>query len=308
MSYPFYIVIASHGRGERLRRTLQSLAACQLPVEFRGVIIVENGTKFDIEDITRLAPGSLQIRYLYNSAASKSEALNLAINFISDPSAFIFFTDDDITVEKDSLLQTYAQAAVEYGPGHYFGGAVFPELEVVPPKWLLPCMPLSVNGWYPEKHEAIYYFLGCNWGGFLSDLKSIGAFDRNFGPGSLYRATGQERNMQIRMFRAGLIPVYLDNARIQHYVPQNRCSFSWTLYRNYKNGVGHGLSETSTPFKKVSSQNKAGCLHGLLKKSLCYIQMTRSIFAVACRMICKLAFLIGHINGSLIRKYLVQRT
>jgi hypothetical protein len=251
-SFPFYIVIAAHGDAARLDRTFRSLATCRLPPGYRYLLLVENGPKCGIEAVSANAPTALRVRYLYNPLPSKSMALNLALTRIDEPDAFVFFTDDDASFHID-VLETYAQAA-GLGPGHYFGGPVEARWEKAPPAWLMPCLPNSAKGWRLQPHETLYAFMGINWGAFLADLKVAGAFDPRFGPGSLHGATGQETEMQARLFRSKRQPVYIESAIVSHEVPRSRCNFYWALRRNYRTAMSSGLVETPLDPSRSSAQ------------------------------------------------------
>ena len=309
-TYPFYIVIAAHGDALRLQQTLRSLAACAMPANYRELILVENGAKSGIAEVAASAPEQLHVRYLYNSPPSKSEALNVGLEQVQDSDAFIFFTDDDVSVVPE-LLETYAQAAKTYGTGHYFGGPVYPDWKIVPPNWLLPSLPGSAKGWQLQPDTLLYAFLGFNWGAFLSDLKTTGSFDWRFGPGSPYGATGQETNMQVRMFRAGLVPVYLQNAGVTHQVPRSRCNFSWVLQRNFRSGISEGLAEI--PFRpgSMSSQgvtpaNRPAGLVKTARKTIRFFMRAESPLELACRIACLLAFCGGIAKGAFIKKTKIQ--
>lgn len=311
-AYPFYILIAAHGDALRLQQTLHSLAACVMPDNYCELILIENGAKAGIEEVAAAAPERLHIRYLYNSLPSKSEALNVGLAHVQDPDAFIFFTDDDVSLAPE-LLETYAHAAKIHGPGHYFGGPVYPDWEVKPPDWLLPCLPGSAKGWQLQQGALLYAFLGFNWGVFLSDLKVTGSFDRRFGPGSPHGATGQETNMQVRMFRAGLVPIYLQNASVTHQVPLSRCNFLWVVQREFRSGVSAGVADvpfhsSSALLKGRAPANSPSGLVLTVKKTIRLVLGVNGPLELACRITCLLALYAGMAKGAFIKARIRAKT
>jgi hypothetical protein len=297
---PFYIVIAAHGDAARLDKTLRSLATCRLPPGYRALLLVENGPRVGVEAIASAAPTDLRIRYLYHPPPSKSLALNQALALIDEPDAFIYFTDDDAGFAVD-LLETYSMAVAAHGPGHYFGGPVDARWETAPPTWLIPSLPGSAKGWRPQPAAKLYAFPGINWGAFLVDLKVVGTFDPRFGPGSPHGATGQETDMQSRMFRTGMKAIYLEQAAVTHEVPRSRCNFIWTIHRHFRSGVSAGLA--AIPFRPPSMLDETVAQDSFFKLRR-LIARTGGAADLACRLTCELALRLGKCHGRWIsRKY-----
>jgi len=84
-------------------------------------------------------------------------------------------------------------------------------------------------------------FLGFNWAAHSQDLRRVGGFDPNFGPGSPTGARGQESNMQLRLQASNVRPQYVADAMVWHFVPESRCSVEWSLDRVYQHAVESGL-------------------------------------------------------------------
>lgn len=235
----FHIVIATHGRLELLKRTLDSLARCKKPSSYQGTIVVENGCRSGIKSLLDSYKDLLNPSYLYTHHGNKSHALNLALDHID--SGLIFFTDDDVRLSIDILLE-YEEAALECGPGTFFGGPIDVEYDIPPASWLSQYLPASARGWALngiecEKHP---WFLGFNWSAFHGDLMEIGGFDIRFGPGSSTGGVGQETDMQKRLQEAGVKQLFVPDAKVWHYVPVDRCSPEWVLQRQYRNGISDG--------------------------------------------------------------------
>src|ERR1041384_5522659 len=133
------VLIAACGQPELLRRTLGSLAECDKPAGYDGVIVVENGRQAGIEAVVGRFASGHGFRYLFSEPPNKSLALNRALEDI--PDALVVFTDDDVCVPKETLV-AYSDAAAGCRGGEFYGGPIIPDYEgEEPPSWLLRYLP-----------------------------------------------------------------------------------------------------------------------------------------------------------------------
>lgn len=238
-----HLLIATAGRADLLGSTLRSLAACDIPASLASVIVIENGPACGSELVCRQSYGDLNVRYAWTPEPNKSLALNTALQQIPDRS-LIVFSDDDIRFTPKTLL-AFEQSAANAAPNKFFGGPFGCDYEVAPPPWILPYLPLSAIGWQPNEKTfdpRSGSFLGFNWAAYCYDIKRLGGFDPNFGPGSPTGATGQESNMQRRMRAAGMTAQLVPDAHVFHFVPANRCSIDWAVHRARRNGISRGVA------------------------------------------------------------------
>ena len=236
-----FVLLATRNREALLERTLSSLASCRRPQGYQGTWVVENGARGATEDVVRRANPDLKAHYLFEAAGNKSRALNAAMAHISD--GLILFLDDDVRVGAD-LLELHAAAAERAGAGHFFGGPVAPDYEAPPPVWLMRFLPASAKGWEWQDAEVPIVkpvILGCNWAAFAADIRAIGGFSEQFGPGSATGSIGQESQMQRRLLAHGLVGRYVPGALVYHWVPGGRCSPEFALERIHKDGIRSGL-------------------------------------------------------------------
>lgn len=241
MASNLVVVIATAGRAELLRRTLDSLLECRKPDNYRETIVVENGPRLGAEEVVRSFRSNLNTRYVYVSRANKSHALNKALETIGE--SLIFFTDDDVRFHHDTLC-AYAEAAAGVQGGQFYGGPVGVDHEQEPARWLLNYLGSSGRSWRLDKGVEVIekpVFLGCNWAAFAGDLRNTEGFDTTRGPGAATGAIGQEHNMQRQLLENGVQGRYIPEAMVWHYVPVERCSPRWALKRAYRYGVGLGL-------------------------------------------------------------------
>ena len=226
-----YVFIATHERPALLRRTLDSLAQCTQPETYQATIVVENGSKSGTEAIVKEHAETLNARYMYTPRGNKSHALNVALQHIDE--GLIYFTDDDVRFHPDVLVR-YAEAAQDSQGKGYFGGPTDVDYEEPPPEWLVPSLPQSAVGWNAKSDWD--YALGFNWAVFAEDLKRLGGFNENRGPGT--GNVGQETEMQMRLQEGGIALRFVPGARVWHYIPEQRCNPRWLLRRYYRMGKG----------------------------------------------------------------------
>lgn len=238
----FAILIPTAGEETKLSETLASLTQCTTPDNYLHTIVVENGEKYEAETITRKYELQLHTQYLFFHKGNKSAALNYALSHISDDT-LIFFTDDDVRLEPQ-VLMAYEQTSRERNKKCYYGGPTFAIYEKKPPLWLLNAMPASTRGWQPDGNDDYLRtprFLGFNWAAYAGDIKALGGFNENLGPGTKPKRTGQEWNMQERMLAKGFTAVYVEDARVWHHVPKDKSSLIWFIIRRFQGGLGAGM-------------------------------------------------------------------
>lgn len=259
------VIIATADRPVLLERTLSSLSTCEKPSIYREAVVVENGPKTDAEEIVLSCDSSLNARYMHVSRANKCYALNEALKTVKD--GLIFFIDDDVRMHS-KILMAYAEAAEGFSSGQFYGGPTGTDYEQEPPAWLKGYLPPSARGWGLNggiQSEHWKFFLGFNWAAFSQDLKALGGFDPELGPGTV-AGIGDEGNMQQRLMKSGVKQVYTPDAMVWHYVPRERCSPCWILGRKFRNGVAAGMHRAGDENAlKAIPRIVAGCAYsGLL--------------------------------------------
>ena len=249
---PFYVVMATAGQETELEATLASLAKCLKPDQYQATLVVENGMKHAAQAMVEQSNPALQAQYLFFTKGNKSAALNYALQQIPDE-ALIFFIDDDVQLDP-RVLVAYQQACLEKGRRTYFGGPTFAIYEKEPPAWFIPALPASAQGWQPQGDDDYLRtprFLGFNWAAYSGDIKVLGGFNENLGPGTKPKRTGQEWNMQERMLAEGFEAVYVEDARVWHFIPESKSTFGWFIKRRFQGGLGAGMSFVEKQGKKA---------------------------------------------------------
>ena len=243
-----HVVIATYYGATLLERTLRSLAAAERPDGLESIHVVENGPPGAAESICRRMAAELPIRYHHIEPSGKSRALQWAVERIG--TGLVIFFDDDVRIDPRTLV-AYAAAASEGGDSCFYGGPFSVDYEEAPPEWLVPALPRSAVGWTPADVTPSTRFLGFNYAVFAERIIEAGGFDYGLGPGAsgpgtARSPTGQETEMQDRLIRHGLRPVYVPDALVAHHVGKDRCTPAWALRRRYRDrlfeALVHGVS------------------------------------------------------------------
>ncbi len=129
MNRAFSIIIATAGRPERLRASLESIRAAAAeragPAE---LIVVDNSPDGRMAGIAQAAASpDLPVRYLSSPPLDKAKALNVGIRQAQHE--WLAFTDDDILADPAWLRS--ADAFIAAGGFRVFGGRVEPDFSGV---------------------------------------------------------------------------------------------------------------------------------------------------------------------------------
>jgi glycosyltransferase involved in cell wall biosynthesis len=244
MPTPLYVLIAACGQPAILKRTLHSLAACDRPEGYAGVIVAENGLRSGLDAVVAEFPAEHRFQHFYSPPPNKSLALNRALARIGD--ALVVFTDDDVQVPAETLL-AYARAAAGHTRGEFYGGPIIPDYEgSSPPAWLVPLLPRSAAGWKldaPEKTEVSRpEFIGPNFAAFAADIRRVGGFETRLGPGGHMVSPGEDTEIQDRLLAHGVRGYYVPDAPIMHLVRRNAGTVDFAVHRAERNGIYWGIS------------------------------------------------------------------
>ena len=273
MSTELVTLIATAEGSTSLADTLQSLAACDLPPEYRRTYVIENGPPNGAQSVVAHAPECLRAEYVHVAQPGKAAALNHVLKDLGDH-CLVFLTDDDLRYDPQ-ILAAYMAAVDGVAEGVVLGGPLRIDTDAGPAEMRLPHLPPSLTGWEPTPEafaKVKAHFLGANWVAFVRDLRRAGGFDARFGPGSRLNATGQEWTMQQQLHRVGVRFVYVPEAVVWHKVERRRFCREFLLRRHYRMGIQRGIESrdlgrrpdggTSRMYRQVVKAVGQGAVHG----------------------------------------------
>ena len=212
------MVIGTGGtRPQRLRRTLEALAAQELPAGGLEVVVVGNhGTQ------APESPAGLTVRFIEAPAGPQGAAKNRNLGWRETRAPLVAVTDDDC---RPAPRWTAALlVAAERSPGAFFQGRTEPDPEEVHMLWGL-ARSHHIVGDSPW-HET------CNMAYPRELLERLGGFDESY-----LGAGGEDTDLALRAFELGARKAYVDDALVWHAVHA----------RNFRQTIRDGFRLPETP-------------------------------------------------------------
>lgn len=223
------VVVCTHDNADRLRATLADLARQRVAATVRWeLVLVNNACADDTDAAAADFAESLPLRYLHEPRPGKSRALNRAL--ARARGELIVFTDDDVVLRPDWLAQ-YWRAYTRGPADRFFGSSVRSRYEGPEPSAALRRIaPPSVVGLELGSDARPLGrgegFIGANWAAPAAAIDRAGGFDVTLGLNA-HRGrvcVGEETELMDRLRRAGWRPWVVPEARIEHRVPQSKCT------------------------------------------------------------------------------------
>ncbi len=233
------VTIQTHNRAAVLAATLESLRdlRCPAQADYEIVVVNNNSTDATEEVIARyaavLAP---RLHGVFEARPGLSHARNRALHEARGD--FVCFLDDDVKVDP-GWLEAVAGAFAQYGAA-LVGGRSYLIFSGPRPRWL------------SERYEKLLSKLdygneplvgtdkdlfGLNYSVRKDLALEVGGFDPQYGRVGRCLVSGEERDLQTRIQRAGGVVVYEPRAVVGHMVLPERLKPGWVLRRLFWDGV-----------------------------------------------------------------------
>jgi len=262
------IIVCTWNNCRRLGQTLDAIGRCRIPPELKWeLVLVNNNSSDDTPVVARQFFDRLPLVYLEEPRQGLSRARNAGLH--SAKGSLIIFTDDDVTPCVD-WIATYWAAYQRSPQGFYFGGRLTPEYETAPPEpdlYPLATFPVTGLDWgaRPRLLEPHERFLGANWACPAYALRLVGDFDVQLGLDASLgkRRVGEEWDLMERLRCRSILPWYLPDAIVAHFVPQHKCQLGYLAGNWEAHGYRAALSSvTDTPFLRPRPRLLTGCTQG----------------------------------------------
>jgi glucosyl-dolichyl phosphate glucuronosyltransferase len=228
------VAICTRNRANFLQRAVESV----LPQMTDGteLLIVDNASTDNTAEVAaRLAAGHPRLTVCCENEIGISAARNTALKRARGQ--YVLFLDDDATAEPGWI--TAYQRFLSAPPSDRIavvGGAVFPEYEVPPPKWIDPHRKLDLcqspkrfpyrRASLPEGNSAYR----------RSVAMEVGMFDTRLGPKGEIRGYREGSDINLRLQDAGYEIWWLPGVAIRHVMHADRLNLRWVMYSAFKEG------------------------------------------------------------------------
>lgn len=231
------VMICTWNNSRRLELALAALSRSVLPDGLAWeLIIVNNNCTDDTDRVVARFADVLPIVYLHEPKQGISHARNAGL--AAARGALIIFTDDDVA-PYPMWIAAYWSAYQAAPRGRYFGGPIDSEFEGGrPDDELLQLAFPSIKGlqWGPRARQLVEGegFAGANWACPAYALAGGRHFDTSLGldsSSSEVRA-GEETDLMMRLRADGMLPWYLPDAGLSHFVPARKCTLEHVAARH----------------------------------------------------------------------------
>jgi glycosyltransferase involved in cell wall biosynthesis len=229
------VVICTYNRAGLLRQTLVGLRACAAPPDCAvEIVVVDNNSTDDTASVVGLLasqPG-FPIRYTVERQQGKSFALNRALTLVSGD--IVALTDDDVLPAVGWLVrivEAFRRDAIAFT-----FGKVLPRWGVPPPPELLTFRARDIWGplalvdygdepvrYTTDRFRTLRMPIGANLAVRRDALERIGGWRTDLGRVDNSPVCGEDRELCVRLFRAGLYEgLYDPRISVRHAVPAGR--------------------------------------------------------------------------------------
>lgn len=234
------VVICTYNRGKYIPMVLDCLEKQSLPKDNFEVLIINNNSPDDTDEIVNkyLSSSSLPIHYFIEYNQGISYARNRGVNEATGE--IIVFLDDDETVDSDFLLniktffETHPDAGISSGP-------VVPVFEVTKPQWLSKYIERAITGRYDKGNEIKKLppkdYPGTGHACFRKSLfKKYGDFNTDLGRKGNSLMGAEDKDFFLRLMNGNESCYYLPGARIYHHIPAEKLTDSFFKKITYAMG------------------------------------------------------------------------
>ena len=237
------ILMATHNGAEVLGRTLAGYAALDIQDIDYKLIIIDNASTDNTQDIIAQFTGQLNIHMIYEPSPGKNTAMNTGLAAID--SDIIIMTDDD-SIPHQGFFSAWI-AAFENMPGiDLFGGAIIPLFDEEPAPWMMQRQP-RFEELYAQRQDVpagpinpdrIY---GPNMAMRASIVQAGLRFDARVGPNATRKksyAMGSETAFLRTAVAAGFKTGFAPKPTVSHIVRPAHIEPAYIDGRAYRMGRG----------------------------------------------------------------------
>jgi len=235
------IAICTWNRSNLLDKTLNRFLLLNTKGCLYELIIVNNNSTDNTEDIIDKYKNLLPIKRVFEPTPGLSNARNAAVNQAKGD--YIIWTDDDVLVDAD-WLKAYIRAFEKWPDISVFGGPVNPCFEGTPPEWLKRGWD-SVSDAYairnlgnkiiPLEKEGNRLPYGANFAVRMSEQDKF-LYNPALGVNQGEILLGEETEVILSIFNAGYSGIWVPDARVNHWLPKSRQTIAYL--REYYEACG----------------------------------------------------------------------
>ena len=219
------VSICTRNRSASLARTLASIERVRRTVDDWELLVTDNGSGDDTQEVIRSFSQRLPIRSQTEIRTGVANARNMAA--VAARGTHMVWTDDDVCVDRE-WLAAYAACFARWPQVDLFAGRITPVLEEPRRFWFEQISPqleglLAIRDLGDEpmvlKPHNRYIPYGANFA-VRTTVQRAFPFDPQRGPGAGY--FGEETSVFLALLRSGHEGRWVPEARVQHMISPKR--------------------------------------------------------------------------------------
>jgi glucosyl-dolichyl phosphate glucuronosyltransferase len=260
------IVISTKDRSQILTRCLDSLVDQTKNMKDVEVIIINNNSSDGTVKLTHRYIGKFtNWRLVTETQLGLSYARNRG--WKESRGIYVAYIDDDAIAKNDWVSQiiTFINSSPEIGifGGPYTSYTISPKASWLPKEYGTH----SLGNKTREVHIGKEWINGTNMVFKKKLLKKFGGFDTGLGMKGKKISYGEEANLLLRMYLAGVPVYYCPKIKVKHLIPDYKNNLIWQL----KNQFAIGYSWYPTHIKKANFPVSIYTLLRSIKNTFSYL-------------------------------------
>ena len=232
------VVVCTYNRSWLLNHALESLARQTLDPLLMEVVVVDNNSTDDTQDVARRWKNRFaHCQILFEERQGLSHARNSGWRLARGE--YVAFMDDDAKAASDwaeRLIQAFRQ--VRPMPASV-GGPIVPWYDSRPPSWFSDVFEIrswgDAAGFLPPS-RARYGFSGSNMAFSRRTLEQLGGFRPDYGMVGGVVRLGEETDLFLRLHALEPYFWYDPGAIVSHFVSSKNMQLSTRLLRRFRSG------------------------------------------------------------------------
>ncbi len=235
------IIICTYNRQDILQKTLAEFSLQSASENDYEIVLINNNSPDDTEavcsDFTGKHP-AIHFNYIMEMNQGLSYARNRGVK--EAKGEILVFLDDDAFIMKDyvknlkAFFQTHPDAMLA-------GGRIFPYFESERPQWMSRFL-LSITSSIDKGNQICLfkgrsYPIGANMIFKRKIFDDFGLFDVQLGRRGDNMEAAEEKDLFLRVKKAGIPIYYLPDVSVRHWVPDKRLTDEYFSRQAY--GIGY---------------------------------------------------------------------
>jgi glucosyl-dolichyl phosphate glucuronosyltransferase len=248
------VAVPTRNRAERLRHTLTRVANLHPPPADTSwdLLIVDNRSTDATRQVITEFRARVPLSCVDEPALGIAHARNAVVR--AARGEYILWIDDDVSVEPEWMVE-YVAAIRTHPDAALFGGPIGADFEPTPPAWLLDILPQVASAYglrdlgpTPVALRPDLLPFGSNYA-TRTALHRRYSYDVRLGHHGAHVMVGEESKVFRAMLEDGQPGWWVPSARVRHFIPRSRQTWTDLSARWYAAGVATVLQAPpdSTP-------------------------------------------------------------